>query len=153
MAQRWDHSSREWLQRRGESIAPSTVTSGGSSASAQAAQPVEFEVDDILEYNPHRGFLVSWRGYGVADNTWEPIEVVEPLAAFERFMGELKDHIRRARDARNCKRKLNELEGSGSDAEDDSDTKDYDREENSLASTGTSDEDANKCAMVLLGMQ
>ena len=148
MPQRWDDSSQEWLQRRGATIAPST--SGGSSASAQ---PVEFEVDDILEYNPHRGFLVSWRGYGVADNTWEPIEVVEPLAAFERFMGELKDHIRRARDARNFKRKLNELESSGSDAEDDSNTKDYNREENSLASTGTSDEDANKCAMVMLGMQ
>jgi hypothetical protein len=53
---------------------------------------IEFEVDDILDSRKKRNgdieYLVSWKGYSPADNTWEPaanlINAQELVAAFHR---------------------------------------------------------------------
>ena len=46
----------------------------------------EYVVERIVRHDPERGFLVKWAGYSNRHNTWEPLEGVKELAAFDAYL-------------------------------------------------------------------
>lgn len=80
----------------------------GGTASDSVFRPLpddsgEYEVEDILDMRVRcRGrlssteYLVKWRGYGLAESTWEPVSNLtncpEVLSAFEERRGLRSSH-------------------------------------------------------------
>ena len=40
----------------------------------EETQEPEWEVEEIVQFDPKKGYLVKWLGWGHSDNTWEPEE-------------------------------------------------------------------------------
>ena len=79
----------------GESTAGCHIaTSGGEgeadsdteSSSMSSEDGQEYVVERIVRHDPELGFLVKWKGYSSRHNTWEPLDGVKELAAFDAYL-------------------------------------------------------------------
>lgn len=67
---------------------------GGEDDDDESESVGEYEVDKIIEVhhkrNGQREFLVHWKGYTHADNTWEPEEHMSCPELIQRFMAKVE---------------------------------------------------------------
>ena len=66
----------------------SSLPKGNSKTEEIKKNKRKYEIEDVHEYDPDKGFLVSWKGYPVSSNSWQ----AEPdmPSAFSDRMAELK---------------------------------------------------------------